>query len=71
MGRRFPQNTSREKITVPKWLLEIDQDDIMTTPFEFPVLKAIIEKEGITTIALNGKATALDPILIHQDHYVL
>jgi len=56
---------------VAKRFLAIDQDDILTAPGQFPVLKPVVEQERVAAEVFNGVTAALDAVFIHHHHHVL
>src|ERR1017187_7531006 len=71
MGRRLAQVAARNQPFGAEGLLAVNQDDILPSPLELPVLKPVVEQQRIASELLNGVTTTLDAVFIHQHHHIL
>lgn len=66
----FAEGSSGEQTLDAKGLLSVNEDDILAATIELPVLKAVIQEEGVAAEILHGKAAAFHAVFIDQNNDV-
>lgn len=67
VGGGFAESSAREEVLVAPRLLVIDQNDVGASPPELPILKAVVEQEGVAAELFDGKSPAFDAVFIDED----
>ncbi len=71
VGRRFAQRAAREQTFGPERLLLVHEHDVLAASAQFPVLKAVVQQEGVAAEFLDGVTAALDAVFVHEHDDVL
>ena len=66
VGRGFAQGAAREEMFVAERLLVIDQNDVAAAAEEFPVLKAVVEKNAVAALFARGERALIS--IAADDH---
>jgi len=64
---RFAQSSAREEKFVAEGLLAVDEDDVLPAAAELPVLKAVIEEEGVATELFDSVTATFDAVFVDED----
>ena len=67
-SRKVPRGL---QMLVAKGLLAIHQHDVLPPAGQAPILKAVVQQQGVAAKMLNGVAAAFDAVFVHQDDDIL
>ena len=68
---RFAQRAARQEVFITKRFLGIHEHDVASATGEFPVLKSIVQQQGVAAKLLNGVPAGFHSVLVGQDDHVL
>ena len=71
MRRWLTQRATGQQKLIAKGLLAINQHHIMPSSAQVPVLKTVVQQQGVAAKFFNRITPALHPVLVHQHHDVL
>jgi len=51
---RLAQRAARQHLLVAEWLLAVNQHNVLAAARQFPVLKSIVQQQGVATKVLDA-----------------
>ena len=71
VGRRFAQGAAGKKIFVSERLLAINEDDVLPAAAQFPILKSIVQQQGVAAEFFDSIAPAFHAVFVHEHDHIL